>query len=484
MRPIIRVRVRCAFIIYLLVSLTFCAHARTDDPAGENLPASAADDQSESGVDWGAVLWQSLFFTGVEHGFRLGTQSYTRDALQGKFFPDWGRSIGNLHGWGDGDPFLTNYIGHPMQGAVSAFIFAQNDRKYKRVEFGRNREYWKSRLRATLFSFAFSEQFELGLLSEATIGNTQSYYPQQGLVDQVITPTVGMLWMIGEDSIDKYIVQRFEAKTDKPWVKMMLRAGLNPSRSMANAMRLEVPWQRDTRPGIFKKSQSPLLAAAHPLKVQSLNLLEPGAGGVKSTASQNAPPPLNDLQPMMASQLELSTSYSYFQLAAGKQGALACNGGGASMTYNFNSWFGLTADVSGCKMLLSTENLSGDSLTYLLGPRFAWRKWRRWTPYVQVLAGGNKFSFERFYPDRVPPDLPHVNPGDPDPSHSLYTSQEQTNAFAMGFGGGLDFSLNRVFAIHAVELQDVHTWARAINGTHYPNNVRISTGVSLHFGNW
>lgn len=461
-----------------------------DIPADGTLPTSTSEDQADTGVDWGPLLWQSLFFTSFEHAFRFGTQDYTREALKGKFFPDWGRSIGNLYGWGDGDPFLTNYVGHPMQGAISAFLFAQNDRRYKRVVFGRNREYWKSRARATLFSFAFSEQFELGLLSEASLGNTQAYYPQQGLVDQVITPAVGLLWMIGEDSLDRYIVERFEARTDKPWVKMLLRSGLNPSRSMANALRLEVPWHRDTRPGIFGQSSAPLLAAGHPVpaghlgRVAPMNLLGGKAAWVRPVSTEKPAPALSDLTPEIVPVFELTTSYNYFQLAAGKAGSLACNGGGASVAYNLNSWLGLAAEVSGCKMSSLGENLSGDSLTYLIGPRFTWRRWRRWTPYLQVLAGGNKFSYEQFYPDRVPPDLPHVTPGDPDPSHELFTSQEQTNALAIGFGGGMDVAINRAFAIHAIGLEDVHTWAHQLNGTHYPNNVRVSTGVILRFGNW
>ncbi len=459
------------------------AWCETPDDDSTSVPAAIQPDQEQKGIDWGPLLWQSFFFTSVEQTYRLSTQSYTRAALKGKFIDDWGRSIGNLHGWADGDPFLTNYVGHPMQGAVSGFIFVQNDRRYKNTEFGRNREYWKSRMRATLFSFAFSLQFELGPYSESTIGNTGSYFPQQGLVDEAITPTIGLVWMIGEDWIDKAIVAPLEVRTRQRWIKMMLRSGLNPSRSMANAMRLEVPWHRDTRPGIFGTSNAPMLAASNPPPIKYKSLTGELPKAVKPIP-HDTEPKLSDLTSVVVPTFELSPVYSYFQLAAGKSGSLSCNGGGAAATYNFTSWLGITADVSGCKMVSPGTNLSGDSTTYLLGPRFALRRGRRWTPWIEILAGGDKFAYEQFYPDRVPPNLPYVNPGDPNPNHSLYTSQEQTNAFAFAVGGGLDFALNRVFAIHAIDIVDVHTWARSVNGTDYPNNLRASTGVALRFGGW
>jgi len=206
-------------------------------------------------VRWGPLFNESLFFLGVEHGYRLATESFTRDRLHGRFFADWGASIGNLHGWTDGDPFIINYVGHPMEGAVTGYLFVQNDPKYQRTEFGRNREYWKSRLRATAFAFASSEFFELGILSEASLGNTQQYFPQQGLIDHVITPVVGLVWMIGEDWLDRTIIRRIESRTENPYISMLARSWLNPSRSMANAMRLEVPWHRDTRSGLFSSRE-------------------------------------------------------------------------------------------------------------------------------------------------------------------------------------------------------------------------------------
>ncbi len=70
-----------------------------------------------------------------------------------------------------------------MEGAVAGFIEIQNDRRYRKLEFGDN-NYWKSRLRATAYAFAFSTQFEVGPISEASLGNVQLKPPANGVVDR------------------------------------------------------------------------------------------------------------------------------------------------------------------------------------------------------------------------------------------------------------------------------------------------------------
>src|SRR5512144_2163028 len=121
--------------------------------------------ESNLSVDWKSLAWQTSLSLGVMHGFRIATEPGTRDELKGPFFRDYFRALGNLHGWSDGDESYVNYLAHPMEGAVAGFMFVQNDRKYRRVEYGANADYWKSRLRAGAFAWAYSEQFEIGLVS-------------------------------------------------------------------------------------------------------------------------------------------------------------------------------------------------------------------------------------------------------------------------------------------------------------------------------
>src|SRR6266404_3028841 len=184
----------------LLLCATFLgAQPYSDDPPPTDIPGKpGVGNTSRAPVNWVGLFKQSFSFIGVEHGFRILAQPTTRNEAFG-LGSSYTRSLGNLHGWADGDNFLTNYVGHPMQGAVTGFIWTQNDPHYSDVVIGRDPRYWKSRLRALGFAFAYGEQFEIGPLSEASIGHAQRDFPQQGLVDHVVTPIVGLGWMLTED---------------------------------------------------------------------------------------------------------------------------------------------------------------------------------------------------------------------------------------------------------------------------------------------
>jgi hypothetical protein len=203
-------------------------------------------------VQWGSLFKESLFFMSIQHGFRLATDKEVRARGGGSFFGGYIDSVANLHGWGDGDPFIVNYVGHPLQGAVAGFIWMKNDPKYRNAEIGRNSRYWKGRLRAMAFAGVYSEAFEIGPISEASIGHVQKSYPQQGFVDHVITPTVGTGWMIAEDAVDRYLIRPIETHTRNRWLRLLARSVLNPSRSFANCMTMEVPWHREDRQGVMR----------------------------------------------------------------------------------------------------------------------------------------------------------------------------------------------------------------------------------------
>ena len=111
-------------------------------------PAPRVAQSVKQGIDWTGLFTQSLNFLALEHGFRYLTEYGTRHPGTGTA-KGYLESVGNLHGWSDGDPALVNYVGHPMQGSLAGYIWLQNDRKFRNVEFGNNRAYWKSRLRAT-----------------------------------------------------------------------------------------------------------------------------------------------------------------------------------------------------------------------------------------------------------------------------------------------------------------------------------------------
>jgi hypothetical protein len=226
---------------YFIMAVVVSSLLRADD---------AGTGSEATGFQWKPALQQAGLFLGIQHGFRWATEADSRAEWRGPFFRDWGRSVRNLKGWSDGDPFIVNYVGHPMMGAVSGYIQVQNDPMYRRAQFGANSQYWKSRMRALAFSAVYSTQFEIGPISEATIGNVQMHPPANGICDFVITPTAGVGWQIAEDALDRLLVRRIEASTDAVWLRIMARGVFNPARSFANMLRFKPPWYRDDRGGV------------------------------------------------------------------------------------------------------------------------------------------------------------------------------------------------------------------------------------------
>ncbi len=414
--------------------------------------ASAGD---EDGVQWKPLLQQSFLFLGIEHGFRIAAEGDTRAGLGGPFFKGWLNSAANLHGWADGDPFFVNYIGHPLQGSVSGYLLVRNDPKYRHVEFGRNRDYWRSRLRAAGWAWAYSTQFEIGPFSEASIGKVQSRFPQQGFVDHVITPTVGMGWMIAEDALDRYVIRGIEARTNSRIVKILARGFLNPSRSFANVLGGELPWHRD-RPDEYPG-------------VTPDRYLSPGAALTSRERYRSE---------RLYAPFEVAVQYRYSD--NGKN----CNGGGATALLSPDKHWGFEAEVSGCRALESQRNITGDSLTYVAGPRYTFRDLGRWTPYVHALAGGEKMTSETMFPDRKPLATPTVSEMAGYRMHSLYTSDAESNGFTVGVGGGVDYALNRALALRVAGLDYMRTWESDVNGFNSRRNVRFSSGLVLRMGTW
>jgi hypothetical protein len=207
--------------------------------------------------DWDSAIHQSLFFLGIQHLSRL-TQEKTVEALRGPLFRDYVKSIKGIKGWSDGDGFVTNYLGHPMMGAISGFIQIHNDPKAAHLRLSKSKAYWKSRAKALAWSAAYSTQFEIGMLSEATIGNVGKKPGTSGYVDFVVTPTLGTVAIVLEDAADKYLIEPIERRTRNWHIVRLVRIMLNPTRSFANLLRLKKPWYRErTDTYLFGRNQRP-----------------------------------------------------------------------------------------------------------------------------------------------------------------------------------------------------------------------------------
>ncbi len=203
-----------------------------------------APDIPATGFNWRGALTQSFIFLGVQHGFAIILQEKTRRSLKGKFWGDYVDSVKALRGWDDGGKFFTNYIAHPLQGSFTGFIYVQNSPQARRAQFGMSRDYWSSRMKAMLWTAVWSTQFEIGPISQASIGNV-GLSRKQTWEDIVVTPTLGTVMLIAEDAVDRYIIKSIERRWDNFYVKIFSRMILNPTRLFANMLRFKAPWYRD-----------------------------------------------------------------------------------------------------------------------------------------------------------------------------------------------------------------------------------------------
>jgi hypothetical protein len=202
--------------------------------------------QEPSGFRWKGALAQSGFLLGVQHSLRM-FQPKTRQYLGGPFWDDYVHSLEGLHGWNDGNPWLTNYGGHPMMGGITSFIQIQNDPRGITLGWDpHNSAYWRSRFKGLAWAAAYSTSYELAPWGEAGIGNVGYERGTMGYVDLVVTPLAGFGVVLLEDFLDdKLIAPLEEGKSE--FTMRALRVLLNPSRSIANMMRLQRPSHRDTR---------------------------------------------------------------------------------------------------------------------------------------------------------------------------------------------------------------------------------------------
>lgn len=425
---------------------------RVIDPA----PAVASTPSTSNAVEWHNLARQTMLFTGIQHAFRLGTEPGTREGMKGPFWGGYADAVGSLHGWGDGDPFLVNYIGHPMQGAVSGYLYIQNDPRARVMRFSRDPRYWRSRMKAMGFAWAYSTWFEIGPLSEASIGKIQSRRPQQGFVDHVVTPVIGTGWLVTEDFLDEKVILPFERRFNNTFARMMMRSWLNPSRSFSNALRGKVPWYRDTRGGIWARNYR----APHELELETPRTLPKAA-------------------PLELTALPIWTHY----------GDTQCAGGGGQAAFRLSRSWQLVAQVSGCELRDLAPNSSGDMLTYVIGPRWTPLSERRLSPYAEFLFGGSKLT--RYDVDR---EREHVlkseaiRKGVAVPPEEAYSQTDIYHGLALTAGTGVDIRLNPALALRLASIEYARSWARipgsVTEGRSYNQGLQLSTGVILRMGTW
>ncbi len=153
------------------------------------------------------------------------------------------------------------------------------------------------------------------------------------------------------------------------------------------------------------------------------------------------------------------------------------HGGSASLAINLNSWLGLVGDFGGYDDSRfgpvpggGVASADGNAFSYLIGPRFSLRKYKRITPFAQVLFGAA-----------------HASPVTLSGCAGVgCTPLSSENTFAMTAGGGVDLKIVRHFAIRLFQAEylmtrfddiSTNTGDRTIQ-----NNLRLSTGLVFSFG--
>ena len=279
-------------------------------------------------------------------------------------------------------------------------------------------------------------------MSEASVGNVQYYYPQQGMVDQVITPLVGLGWTVLEDALDRHVIKRIEYATYNPLLRALARGGLNPARTFASAMSLRNPLGRDDRPSVYRYDPKTFVPKSYPVERNPDDV--PGVAPIEFVP-------------------RFSTSYY-----TGAKGGGACAGGGATVAFRLSPGWQALVDVGGCELLNPAKGLSGDSMTYMVGPRWT-PVTEKWQPHFQLLFGGEKISHERA-------DKTQVS-GEP-------SAVDDVNGFSFGAGAGLSYKLNRALAVEVATLEYRRSLISPLNGFDYRSSFRFSTGLTLRVGTW
>ncbi len=161
--------------------------------------------------------------------------------------------------------------------------------------------------------------------------------------------------------------------------------------------------------------------------------------------------------------MEVTLAYSADRsnAAGGAGGDFWMQGAKAEANMSFGRGLSLVAELGGTHV--SNVNTAGASLsmmTYLFGPRYSVRRWGRWTPFAQFLAGG-VHGFDAYFPNSTGQS---INP----------------DAFAFAAGGGVNVNISRHFALRAVQADYMQTQLPNA-GSNREDHLRVAAGIVLRF---
>jgi hypothetical protein len=211
----------------------------------------------ECRVHWHQLIISTVLFNLFQNSGNLYTGYYYRtETTTGVWFQRWINSAADWRWdrWSDNNPILDDYVAHPMMGAITNYLWIQNDPRGMTLSQSNTWPYYRSLLRATAFSTAYSFEWKLGPFGEAGIGHNGDHYfhdggaytNETGWVELVTTPVGGTLWTMAEDALDRHVITRLEKKSRNP-LALFAYQFLSPARGAANILRFRPPWYRDSR---------------------------------------------------------------------------------------------------------------------------------------------------------------------------------------------------------------------------------------------
>ena len=420
------------------------------------------DNSSASDEDtfrWGPAIAESFLALSLANIDRVTTQQETRDAINGPFWNNYVDSIENLHGFNDGDGFFTSYVVHTMEGAFAGFVERQNDPKYRTVEFGTSQRYWISCMRSLAFSSAYSTVWSATPFGEPGVANVEKHN-EPGLVDLIGTQTLGFGWMIGEDALDRYVIERIERHVRNPYVRGLARSTLNPMRSYANLLAFRVPWHRDTRAGVY----------AYRTALKDV----PGQNETSSKFRARAWPE--------KTAFELQANL-IVQRYLGSKGSNCIGGGGEGVIQLPR--MELVFDIDGCELYGFPRHVTGDALTYALGWRWRYPV-RRWTLFTELLVGGTKITHVTADPDKgqILSEQPQEN-HQPPPDYASYHTEVDTNGITAIANVGVSHRITDLLSWRVGTLSYQRSWMLSqLQGFDYNQGLRFTTGIAVTLGPW
>jgi hypothetical protein len=266
---------KLSYVVFSICLISVAA-AQTESPVTDeaapavipNQPVAALPEpEHPGGIHWGPLFRDWFLNLAIDHTVRIANEPKTRNALSGPFLHDWFRTVSMYHfnRWDDDDKFVTSNLGHPMQGAIAAAIFWQNNDhvRFSDQDF-HSAAYRKALLQAFLFVTFDAVQWKLGPLSESSIGNVglPAHWweqksackqfnlpcdPRTGLNDLVLNEVGGTALTIGFQWLDKHVQTRIERNVQSRALIDTTRILSNPPQSVANIVRGRAPWYRDNR---------------------------------------------------------------------------------------------------------------------------------------------------------------------------------------------------------------------------------------------